>query len=304
MRQPIDGGDPSMAEPRINVLATCGEGPPDVVLTTHLDTVPPYIPLTEDDEYLYGRGTCDAKGIFAAMWVAAERLRASGHTGVALLGIVGEETDSCGAKNASAILPKARWIIDGEPTEGVMTSAAKGVLAMKVRAKGVAGHSAYPERGHSAVHDLVSHLAKLLATSLPFEDDFGPTTVNIGHLAGGVAANVIAPSAEATLMVRVGTDLATVRAAVESHLPEGVEVEVLSASDPLRIHVPQGYDSAPVSFGSDVPHLSPIGTPLLVGPGSIHDAHTKGEKIGKQALRDAVDLYEQLALRLMAQEVG
>ena len=207
-RQPVAGGDPTMPEPRVNVLAVDEPGvDPQVVLTTHLDTVPPYIPLSEDETYLFGRGTCDAKGIFAAQWVAANRLREEGVKGVALLGVVGEETDSCGAKAVGEILPRARWIIDGEPTDSLLTSAAKGVLAVEVVARGVAGHSAYPERGRSAVHDLVGSLSEVLADELPWEQDFGPTTVNVGTINGGVAGNVLAPEARALLVVRCGTEL-------------------------------------------------------------------------------------------------
>src|SRR5262249_49489740 len=148
---------------RINLLAMTDPGrPPDVVLTTHLDTVPPLIPLSEDDAYLYGRGTCDAKGIFAAQWIAADQLREKGRRNIALLGVAGEETDSVGAKTVSAVLPKARFIIDGEPTDLELTSAAKGILALRLSANGIAGHSAYPERGKSATHAMVLSLARLL----------------------------------------------------------------------------------------------------------------------------------------------
>lgn len=300
VRQPIGGGDPQMKQPRVNVLAVDHpDVPPKVVLTTHIDTVPPYIPITEDGEYLYGRGTCDAKGIFAAQWIAANRLRAEGRAGLALLVVVGEETDSIGAKSVSTVLPRARWIIDGEPTQMMMTSAAKGVLAMRLRAEGVAGHSAYPERGRSAVHTLLAGISRVLASALPSEERFGLTTVNIGRIEGGVAGNVLAPSAEATAVVRVAAPLDAVVAELNARLGDEIAVEVLTASGPLEIHVPDGYRCAPVSFGSDVPHLSPLGTPLLVGPGSIHDAHTRGEKIGKQELTDSVDFYAQLAGRLL-----
>ena len=303
VRQPIDGADPSLSQPRVNVLATDPRDDPDaapaVVLTTHLDTVPPHIPPTEDDEFLYGRGTCDAKGIFAAQWLAAERLRAAGHRGIALLGVVGEETDSIGAKAAHRVLPKADWIVDGEPTGSILASAAKGVLAVRLSVEGVAAHSAYPDRGRSAVHPLIRALHRWLEAELPGGDPFGPTTVNVGKVTGGVAPNILAPAAEASCVIRLGAPVATVRAELERLAGEGVSIEVNTASDPRRIFVPDGYEAAPVSFGSDVPHLSSIGTPLLVGPGSIHDAHTAGEKIGKRALRDAVDFYVELVERLL-----
>ena len=298
--QPVEGGDPEMKETRVNVLAVDHpDVPPRVVLTTHIDTVPPYFGLTEDSEFLYGRGTCDAKGIFAAQWVAAQQLRDAGEKGVALLAVVGEETDSIGAKNVRSLLPSTNWIIDGEPTQMKMTSAAKGVLALRLRASGVVGHSAYPERGRSAVHSLIAAIGRVLGEALPSEEAFGETTVNIGTIEGGLAGNVLAPSAEALAVVRLAAPLETIKAEILARLGDEISAEVLTASDPLLIHVPDGYESAPVSFGSDVPHLSPIGTPLLVGPGSIHDAHTRGEKIGKKELADSVPFYADLTRRLL-----
>ena len=288
---PPEGPTPEL--PRLNVLATAGPDiVPDVVLTTHIDTVPPFISCTEDDAFLYGRGTCDAKGIFAAQWVAATRLWDAGHRSVALLGVVGEETDSWGAKHVREILPKAGWIIDGEPTDGIPAAGAKGILALTVRAKGRAAHSAYPEKGHSATHDLIPALAKLVQEKLPSEAPYGETTVNVGVMTGGVAPNVLAPSAEAQLMIRLASSAQVVHEAVCAVLGPAIEVEITSQSEPHPIFVPEGeQDGLIVKFGSDVPYLADIGRPLLVGPGSIHDAHTSHEKVGKQALRDAVQQY-------------
>ncbi len=279
--------------PRLNVLATVAPGvTPDVVLTTHLDTVPPFIPCSEDDDYLYGRGTCDAKGIFAAMWIAAERLWSAGHRNVALLGVAGEETDSRGAKMVHEILPEAGWIIDGEPTDGRAAAGAKGILALTLRASGKAAHSAYPEKGHSANHDLIAALARLMQAELPGRPPFGATTVNVGVLKGGVAPNVLAPSAEAQVVIRLAAPIDEVFGAVRAVLGDTVQVEVTSRAEPHEIHVPAGEpNDLVVKFGSDIPYLSRIGRPLLVGPGSIHDAHTAHEKVGKQALREAVEQY-------------
>jgi acetylornithine deacetylase len=213
--------------------------------------------------------------------------------------VVGEETDSIGAKKVTEILPHADWIVDGEPTDLVMTSAAKGVLAMRLSCQGVAAHSAYPDRGRSATHPLIRGLAKVIDAQLPSEPAFGETTANVGTIHGGLAANVLAPEARAELMVRLAAPLAVVRAEIDRLLGSEVAIEIASQSEPLRIHVPEGYASAPVSFGSDVPHLSGIGTPLLVGPGSIHDAHTQGEKIRKDDLRRAVEFYVELGERLL-----
>lgn len=297
---PPEGGA-TPAKPRLNVLARAADDVkvPKVVLTTHIDTVPPFIPASEDEAYIYGRGTCDAKGIFAAMWCAAERLRAAGETGVALLAVAGEETDSWGAKAVKELLPKAGWIVDGEPTQSKPASGAKGILALAVRAKGQPCHSAYPELGHSAVHDLVPALARVLQAELPFDPFFGPTTVNVGQITGGLAPNVLAPKAEASVLIRLGAPAEDVLAAVKAALGDAVEVEITSRSEPHRIHVPDGRDGEVVRFGSDVPYLAEIGETLLVGPGSIHDAHTAHEKIGKGELRAAVDLYADVAQALL-----
>jgi acetylornithine deacetylase len=299
-RQPVPPeGKTSTDDPRVNVIATSDDDVPRIVFTTHLDTVPPFIDISEDPEHLFGRGVCDAKGIFAAQWIAAEKLRAEGRRGIALVGVAGEETDSIGAKIVHEALPHADFLIDGEPTDLELSSAAKGILALTLRMKGVAGHSAYPETGKSATHAMIQALSRLLMCELPYQPTFGATTVNVGVLNGGVAPNVIAPLAEARLMIRLGAPIETVLGAVSEILGPSIEIEVTSKSEPHRIHVPDGTKGKVVRFGSDVPYLAKIGTPLLVGPGSIHDAHTKGEKVKKQDLFRAVDFYYQLAVRLM-----
>jgi acetylornithine deacetylase len=293
-------GDARPALPRLNVLALDAPGVvPDVVITTHLDTVPPFIALTEDDEHLYGRGTCDAKGIFAAQWVAAERLRRAGHRGVALLGVVGEETDSWGAKRVPEILPAAGWILNGEPTELVPASGAKGILALDLSVRGTPCHSAYPELGRSALHVLIAALERLLTAELPSEPEFGESTVNVGLMAGGIAPNVLAPAATATALIRLGAPADAVLAAVQRILGPDVELTITSKADPHRIHVPEGHRGEVVRFGSDLPYLARIGRPLMVGPGSIHDAHTAHERVRKADLVRAAALYETLALALL-----
>lgn len=298
-RQPVPPEKPG-GEPRINLLAVDDpSAPPELVLTTHLDTVPPFIPLAEDDEYLYGRGTCDAKGIFAAQWAAIERLRARGHKRLALLGVAGEETDSIGAKSVQAVLPRARWIIDGEPTDLELTAAAKGILALRMSAQGIAGHSAYPEQGRSATHALIRVLVALLEAELPGVQEFGETTVNVGLIAGGVAPNVIAPEASASVLIRLGAPLDVVLDKVRRIAGDEVKVEVTSGSEPLRMYVPAGHTGKVVRFGSDVPYLSQIGSTLLVGPGSILDAHTAVERVKKADLERAVELYVSLGESLL-----
>lgn len=295
---PEGGAVPEL--PRLNVLATTAPGVvPDVVLTTHLDTVPPFIAPTEDEHTVYGRGTCDAKGIFAAQWIAAERLRKEGHGGIALLGVAGEETDSIGAKMVAPLLPKAEWIIDGEPTRLTFASAAKGILSFTVRAKGKAGHSAYPEVGHNALHDLLPALARLIDAELPYEERYGTTTANVGLVRGGLAPNVLAPSAEALVLIRLGAPADVVLAQVKAILGDALAIEITSQSEPHPMPMPEGQKGEVVKFGSDVPYLSKIGRTMLVGPGSIHDAHTSHEKIGKQELRDAVELYADVSRALI-----
>jgi acetylornithine deacetylase len=299
---PPDAGV-DQAPGRMNVLATATEARPRVVLTTHLDTVPPHISFSEDDAWLYGRGTCDAKGVFAAMWVAAERLRDAGHP-VGLLGVVGEETDSLGAKMVHELLPETDWIIDGEPTDGVMASGAKGILSLRLHVEGVPAHSAYPERGDSALHRLIPALATLIDADLPSEASYGPTTVNVGRVRGGVAPNVLAPSASADVMIRLGAPADRVASIVRTMLPPEVKIEELSRSDPHPIDVVDGQPSAVVRFGSDVPYLRRIGRPLLLGPGSIHDAHTRHERIRRQDLRTAVEQYVVVAEALLQRDPG
>ena len=294
---PVEG-DEKVELPRLNVLATLSNEPPKVVLTTHLDTVPPFFELEEDGEWLRGRGTCDAKGIFAAQWIAAERLRDAGMNSIALLGLVGEETHSWGAKRVSEILPRADWIVDGEPTDMTLASGAKGMLAFTARARGRACHSAFPELGFSAMHELVGALARLLKAELPYDPFYGPTTVNVGCINGGVAPNVLAPVAEALVAVRLGASVATVMDSIRDALGSTIEIEVTSHADPHRIHVPGGHRGEVVRFGSDVPYLQGIGTPLLVGPGSILDAHTAHEKVRKKDLAAAVELYSEVAWSL------
>ncbi len=300
--QPVPPDKDAPAAPgRCNVLArpAGASGPPGVVLTTHLDTVPPFIPLSEDDVHLYGRGTCDAKGIFASMWAAADRLRAEGVTRVALLGVVGEETDSLGAKMVGELVPKADWIVDGEPTEMRMADGAKGILSLRLRQRGTAGHSAYPERGVSAVHGLVRSLARLMEAELPSDPRFGDTTVNIGVLEGGIAPNVIAPAASAQVMIRLSAASDAVLEEVKRVVGPEVELAVVSRSEPHEIHALSDHPREVVRFGSDVPYLSRIGKPLLVGPGSIHDAHTSGEKIRKDDLHRAAELYVEVTKALL-----
>lgn len=290
---------------RDNVLATA-HGVPEILLTTHLDTVPPFVPPRLQGDRLFGRGVIDAKGIAAAMMGAFERLLQSGETRVALLFVVGEETDSDGAKAAAAgFMPRVRHFINGEPTDGVLVSAMKGVLAFELEAEGKAAHSAYPEAGHSALHQLIADLARLNAEPWPLTDEAGQTTLNVGVFEGGVAPNVLAPHARAVCVMRTTTDADALEARIRGLLSPGTRLSLRTKSSPSRLVTLPDLPSKIVAFGSDVPHLSPCVSdgPLLVGPGSILDAHTAHESVAVADLRAAVDQYEMLARRLLkAQE--
>lgn len=283
--------------PRYNVYAGNGKRP-DVVLSTHMDTVPPFIPFREDDLYLYGRGTCDAKGIIAAQVAAAERLREAG-VAVALLFVVGEERDSAGAKMANLAPKGSRFLINGEPTENRLALASKGTLRAEIRARGKMAHSAYPELGDSAVHKLVHALERLLAVELPAVEGIGPSTLNIGLISGGYAPNVIADSAVAQVLVRLVGPSEQTREAIKQAVAGLAEVEFTLEIPFIRMRQVEGMETMVAAFTTDIPALTNWGEPLLLGPGSIHVAHTPFEKIAKRELLEAVDLYFDLAQRLV-----
>ncbi len=295
---------------RDNLLAVpAGAAAPELLLTTHLDTVPPFLPpkrvVAGGVERLTGRGVIDAKGIAAAMIAAWQTLVAAGETRVGLLFVVGEETNSDGARAAAAgFAPKVKHFIDGEPTDGVLVRAMKGVLAFELDVDGVAAHSAYPDAGKSAVHQLIDDLARLRAESWPADDDVGETTLNVGVLEGGVAANVLAPHARAVCVMRCSADADALEARIRGLLSPSTLMAVRTKSGPQRLVTLPGEATKVVAFGSDVPHLSPLcaaaGGPLLVGPGSILDAHTSHEGVAVADLRAAVDAYASLSRRLLA----
>src|SRR5271156_3390259 len=281
---------------RFNVYAGNGQRP-DVVLSTHMDTVPPFFPSREDDLYLYGRGSCDAKGIIAAQVAAAERLREAG-VAVALLFVVGEERDSAGAKLANLEPKGSRFLINGEPTDNRLALASKGTLRAEIRAHGKMAHSAYPELGDSAVHKLVHALERLLAVELPTVDGIGPSTLNIGLITGGHAPNVIAGSAVAQGLVRLVGPSEQTRRAIEQAVAGLAEVEFTLEIPFIRMRQVEGIETMVAAFTTDIPALTNWGEPLLLGPGSIHVAHTPFEKIAKRELLQAVDLYFEVAQRL------
>lgn len=284
---------------RPNVIATTGE-PPRMVLSTHLDTVPPHLTPREDDTHLYGRGACDAKGIAAAMVAAAERLRAEGVTGIGLLFVVDEEMDSAGARaaNEHPMARECRWLIDGEPTENKVALGSKGSLRFTLRTTGTGGHSAYPERGASAIDRLLEVLADVRAATWPKDGVMGETTCNIGVIEGGTRPNVIAEEAHADLQIRLVTDLAPVSRLLDETVRGRARIEVHTCVSPIRLTAPVGFETDVVAFTTDIPNLSGWGSPLLLGPGSIHVAHTADEHIAKGDLQRGADLYVRLVRAL------
>jgi acetylornithine deacetylase len=285
---------------RCNVFATAPEQPrPEVVFSTHMDTVPPFIPSWEDSTCVYGRGSCDAKGIIATQIAAAERLRGEGiHVG--LLFLVGEERDSLGAKVANEKPVGCKFLINGEPTENKVAVASKGALRAEVSARGKMAHSAYPELGESAIDKLLEALHKLQAMKLPVEPEVGPSTLNIGLIEGGRAPNVIPDRAKAQLLYRLVGPSEKLREEIREAVGDLARVDFTLEIPFVRLKTVQSLPTMVAAFTTDIPALTNWGQPLLVGPGSIHTAHTEGEYVEKRQLHEAVDLYCSLARQLMS----
>jgi acetylornithine deacetylase len=283
---------------RFNVYAAMPGLTPDVVLSTHMDTVPPFFGCSEDDEFLYGRGTCDAKGIIAAQVAAADRLR-DGGVKVGLLFVVGEERDSAGAAKANLSPKGSRFLINGEPTDNRLALASKGALRVELRARGRMAHSAYPELGESAIDKLIEALHDVLAMPLPIEPEIGPSTLNIGLIDGGRAPNVIADKAEAHILVRLVGPSDEVRRSIVATVGDRADVEFSLDLPFVRMRKVGQLPTMIAKFTADIPKLTAWGEPFLFGPGSIHVAHTPQEKIPKRELLEAVDHYVELATSLV-----
>jgi acetylornithine deacetylase len=285
-----------VAHDRFNVIATRSE-PPRIVFSTHMDTVPPFIESSEDGEFIYGRGSCDAKGIIAAQIFAAERLRAED---VGLLFTVDEELSSTGAQaaNKHAVARECKFLINGEPTDNRLATGTKGSVRVIVTTEGRAAHSAYPEAGESAIEKLLDILQEIRACEWPENGFFGTTTSNIGVLSGGTRPNVIPDKARAELQIRLGIDIEHVKRVLEDAVRGRGRLEYASAHNPVRLFAVPGFEQCVVRFTTDVPYLSNWGQPLLIGPGSILDAHTDGERVSKDELWKAIDLYVDLAKKL------
>ena len=288
-----------VAQDRFNVIATQAE-PPRIVFSTHMDTVPPFIESREDEEFVYGRGSCDAKGIIAAQIVAAERLRAEDVNDVGLLFTVDEELSSIGAQaaNKHVVASKCQFLINGEPTDNRLATGTKGSVRVIITTDGRAAHSAYPEAGESAIEKLLDILQEIRACAWPEDSFFGTTTCNIGVLGGGTRPNVIADKARAELQIRLGIDIEHVKTVLENAVRGRGQLEYASAHNPVRLFAVPGFEQYVVRFTTDVPYLSNWGQPLLIGPGSILDAHTDHERISKDELHTAVQLYVDLVKKL------
>ena len=287
---------------RSNIIATT-QAKPRLVLSTHMDTVPPFIGSSEDDEFIYGRGACDAKGILAAQIAAAERLRADGIDEVGLLFTVDEEVTSAGAKiaNDHPAAESCEFLINGEPTDNRLAIGTKGSLQATISAHGRAAHSAYPEQGESAIDKLLDVLNDIRRIDWPSNDPFGETTCNIGIVSGGTRANVIPDAASATIQIRLAESALAIKEHLEYAIAGRAAIDYRSVHDPIRLLTLDGFEQMIARFTTDIPYLSNWGRALLIGPGSILVAHTDDEKVSKAELINAVDLYANLAKSLLSQ---
>jgi acetylornithine deacetylase len=291
-RMPVEGE-------RFNVYARPREiAEPALIFSTHMDTVPPFIASSEDETNIYGRGACDAKGIIAAMIAACERLRAT-EKSTGLLFVAGEERDSLGATVANRNPRGSRFLVNGEPTENRIALASKGALRVEVTAHGKMAHSAYPELGESAIDKLLDALAPLRAMKLPENPEIGASTMNIGLIEGGRATNVIPDFAKAQILYRLVAPSGPLREAIVTAAGKAVEVEFVLEIPYQRFRTVPGIPTMTAAFTTDIPKLSAWGEPVLLGPGSIHVAHTDGEFLAKTELLRAIELYEQIGTELL-----
>ncbi len=282
---------------RQNVFAQWGE--PRVTLSTHFDTVPPFFPSHEDDEFIWGRGACDTKGIIASMITAVEELLAAGHRNFGLLFVVGEERNSAGAYAAAKQPRGSRYLINGEPTENKLALGSKGALRYQIRATGKMAHSAYPELGESAIEKLLDALAAIRKIELPVDPHLGQSTLNIGLISGGRAPNVIPDAASAELFIRLVDDGNTTRRAIEAAVAGLAEAEEVLCIPALHLKGLPGFETDVMSYTTDIPAFGGAwGEPFLIGPGTIHVAHTSEERIPKKQILEAIEIYKSLILQL------
>lgn len=275
-----------------------------VMLCTHLDTVTPFIPPSEDQHYLYGRGACDAKGIMAAMIQAARELKADGRSGFGLLFVAGEEADSIGAKAASSSGRSSRYIVVGEPTQNRMGKSHYGYLALELKAKGKAAHSAFPALGDSAVEQILDVINRLRSLKMLQRGGENGGFMNVARIKGGSAPNVIPEHAESIVTFRTRISTNRLLEEIQKILPRSLDIKVLNRAEPQTLFTIPPFDQAVLPYGTDIPYLRAFGQPLLFGPGSGEDAHTEQEKISKQELLDAVAHYKTIVKHLINEEGG
>jgi acetylornithine deacetylase len=283
---------------RFNVFAWWGE--PLIVLSTHYDTVPPFLASREDEEFLWGRGACDTKGIIASMLLALEDLLAEGRRNLGMLLVVGEERNSAGARRANRDARGSRFLINGEPTENKLALGSKGALRLEIEAAGRMAHSAYPELGDSAILKLLDALDRLRCLSWPVDPILGESTCNIGTITGGRAPNVVPDAARAEVMIRLVNRL-DLKPQVLAALGDQVSARVVLEVPPVHLGTVPGIETTIVKYTTDIPELTNWGRPLLLGPGSIHVAHTAEERVPKRQLVEAVGLYQRLVKELQSQ---
>jgi acetylornithine deacetylase len=284
---------------RFNVFARWGD--PVVTLSTHMDTVPPFFPSREDAEFIWGRGSADAKGIIASMIGAAEGLLESGVRNIALLFVVGEERNSAGAYAAAQNPRGSRFLINGEPTENKLALAAKGIIRYEIEAHGKLAHSAYPELGESAIEKLLDALQAIRKIRLPVDPLLGRSTVNIGVISGGRAPNVVPDAALAEITVRLVGDPTPVREAMIRAVGHRAEVHEVLCIPAIRFDRLDGFETSVVAYTTDVPAFgNSWGKPYLLGPGNIHVAHTSEERVSKKELLAASGIYQQMVRKLLA----
>jgi acetylornithine deacetylase len=284
-------------EGRDNVFVRFGQ--PAVVLSTHMDTVPPFIPSREDDQFIWGRGACDTKGIIAAMIAASERLLREGKRNFGMLFVVGEERNSAGAQVAAKNPRGSRFIINGEPTENQLALGSKGALRFEIVASGKMAHSAYPELGESAIEKLLNALERVRRVVMPADKILGASTLNIGTIQGGRAPNVIPDHAQAEIFIRVVGDVTQLRAEIGAAARPDAEANEVLFIPSVHLGTMDGFKTTVVAFTTDIPAFDGAwGEPYLIGPGSIQVAHTAEERIPKDQLQDAVGIYAKLVERL------
>ncbi len=290
-RQPVKGA-------RWNLLVTRGEAP-RLLYATHVDTVPPFFGPRRDGDTIYGRGACDTKGGIVAMALAGQRLLEAGREDFGYLFVVGEEVDHIGAKVAAHLDVAPEQIVLCEPTKNRIVAAQKGMLKLRLTSEGVAGHSAFPGRGVSAIERLLDAIERLRHEAWPTDKLLGPTTLNVGTIEGGVAANVFAPSATAEVLFRTVSDTEALRERVDTLISPDAEIAEAVYNDPVFFEPPDGFDTCTVPFNTDATYLSELGPIWLVGPGDIEQAHSDHEHITLESLRDGMELYERLGRRVL-----